>query len=242
MDKIKELLAASGCNPELIDNIVESMVSYKETVKEAVEKEYAAKVAAAKKICLEETEAHKRELARRLQVYCETRSVAIESNIARKIAVNESEAQVKLRELKQLLEGIDVGARRQNDAALKNIKNRLKLAMEQKERAVELANRHVSIAEKSLKQNRSLVVENARLKSQISGSVPNKTVAENREVGKTSRIDGARKSRATVTTRSPIVENVEKRSIRTAENRSNVTGRSGGGIEFIAESMDSDLL
>ena len=163
MNKIKNLLIKAGCNPKLVDSILESLDNFKSTVKEEFEQEYAAKIQHAKKICIEETEAHNREMARRLQIFCETKSATIEAQLAKRSAINESEAEARLQKLKDLLEGIQPSGS-QNGAvavALERAKKQSKIANESRQKALEAANRHMAVADKALGQNRSLVTENA---------------------------------------------------------------------------------
>src|SRR4051812_21734957 len=107
MDKIKQLLLKAGCAADLVNEITESLTVYRETLREQTEANLAAKIEEAKKVCIEETEAHKRELARRLQIFCETKSAAIEAQLAKQSALNESEAEARLRSIQRLLEGLD---------------------------------------------------------------------------------------------------------------------------------------
>ncbi len=238
MDKIKNLLVKAGCKPELIDQIAESMASYKDTIQEQLETEYAAKVEQAKKVCIEETEAHKRDLSRRLAIFCETKGAAIEAQLAKKLAINESEAESRLLNIKNLLEGIEPSGS-QNGAvttALKKAKRQIQVANEEKKRAVEAANRKVAIAEKVMKQNRALVTENTRLKERI--QTGGKTMSESRQKGGTRRIDQSRsQSRKPVSTRATILENQDRRPPKLQRSQNPVFG-----VANIANSMEEDLI
>ena len=106
MDKIKELLAKSGVKSELIGAICESLDQYANDVQANLEAEYAKKVEKAKQICLEETNAYKQTLARRVQIFCESKSASIERKLLQNSAIKESEAVTKLNNIKSLVEGI----------------------------------------------------------------------------------------------------------------------------------------
>lgn len=249
MDKIRDLMLKAGCKPELVDQIVESLNTYKSTLQEQFEADFTAKVEQAKKVCIEETEAHKRELSRRLQVFLETKSAAIDAHLQRQSALNESAAVSKLRNLKSLLEGVQV---EQNAAALngqvtpavvENAKRKIQQLTEERNQAVAVANKKNSIAEKVLKHNRELTTENARLKSQLNGA--RQPVAEGRGAPRgAQRIDGSRQATRPTTSRPTIVENQERRPA--AQNQQGQTrpaaSKGGFGVVDIAGSMDEDLI
>lgn len=241
MDKIKNLLVKAGCKPELVDKITESMNQFKETIREQFEAEYSAKIDEAKKVCIEETEAHKRDLSRRLAIFCETKSAAIEAQLTKKSALNESGAESRLQNIKDLLEGIEPsGSQNANvTAALKKAKRQIQIANEEKKRAVEAANRKVAISEKVMKQNRALTTENTKLKKKLQGS---QTVSESRK-RKSGRIDGERKrGQEPTSTRHTLLENQDRRPAK-PKSQPSVTGTSTGfGIGDIASTMDDDLV
>ncbi len=235
MVKIEALLEQSGCKPELVGKIVESLSNYKESVKSQYDAEFKSRIAEAKKVCVEETENHKRELARRVQIFCESKGAAIESQLTKSAAQNESEAQAKLRQVKNLLEGIKVGTTNaRTEAAFRRMENQLRLANEAKVRAVATANRQTAIAEKVLKKNRQLVSENANLKTQ------RPVLSENKASQGSRRID---KSRRVVTpsavTRPAILENQDRRKPK--PNGQVITGPTGFGVEHIASVMDENI-
>jgi hypothetical protein len=246
--KILDLLQKAGCKPELVTAIGESFVSYKETIREQFEADYTAKVEQAKKVCIEETEAHKRELARRLQVFLETKGAAIEATIARQSALSESAATSKLKSLRALLEGVELNAPANNGqatAVIEKAKHKIQQLTEERDQAITAANQKNAIAEKVLKRNRELVTENARLKN-LHGDEPTRPVSEGRGAPRSQaqRIDGGRKSGQATTTRSTLVENQVRRpaaadgegNVRTAGNRN------GFGVTDIASQMDEDLI
>lgn len=236
MEKIKNLLEQAGVKPELAKQICESLNTYKSTLREQFEAEYSAKVQEAKKVCIEETEAHKRELARRLQIFCEVKGAAIEAQLAKQSALSESEALTKLKTVKALLEGIAIngGTSGQSTAVIERAKKQVQLATEEKKRAIETANRQTAIAEKALKENRRLTTELAKLKEQPA-------VTESKQPNQ--RIDKGRKPQGKpVSTRATLLENQDPRP-PAKPAKANTTRQGGGyGISDIAEMVDEDLV
>jgi len=246
MDKIKALLQKAGVSEDLAVQIVESLDGYKTTLREQFEKEYAGKVEQAKKVCIEETEAHKRELARRLQIFCETKGAAIEAQLAKQSALSESEALSKLTQVRAMLEGITLNGEPngQATAGLEKAKKQVQVAVEQRDRAVETANRQTAIAERALKKNRQLATENAELKKRASGQ--RQPVTEGKQGQQSRRIDKGRKqARQPVTTRPTLVESQDRRPPQ-QQNQPHVTNTGNGqgryGISDIAAQVDEDLI
>lgn len=236
MQKIKTLLEQAGCKAELVDKIVESLSAYKQSVQQESNKQFSARIAEAKRVCIEETENHKRELARRVQIFCEAKSSVIESQISKNAALNESEAQAKLRQLKALLEGIkaETGSTARTQATISRLERQLKLANEGKIKAAATANRQTALAEKVLKKNRQLVNENAQLKTK------RPVISEGKASQGFRRIDGNRRVvTPSAVTRPTIIENQDRRAPKPAGQV--VTKPSGFGVDHIASVMDEDI-
>ena len=240
MDKIKALLEKAGVKSELAGQICESLDNYKTTLREQFNNEYAAKVEQAKKVCIEETEAHKRELARRVQIFCETKGAAIEAQLAKQSALNESEATAKLTQIVGLLEGIEPigGQSGEVTATIDKLKQKVKVANEAKSHAIELANRKTAIAEKALKRNRELATALKVFEEQGQKAKATATVTEDKAPAKaTKRIDQSRNSGRAKTTRATLAENQDRRPVQQVR----VTGN-GFSIDNIAADMDGDLV
>lgn len=224
MDKIKDLLAKSGCKQELVDSICEALEQYKGTLSEKLEADYLCKVEKAKKICIEETEAHKRELARRVQIFCESKVAAIESHIAKNSALSESKAMTKLRSIQEALNGVSNGVQNGDvEAALKKANKQVRIANEEKKKAIEIANKQTSIAERTLKQYKKVVAENSELKRRAQTVVEHKTKLDNRS-----------KQSKPVTTREVLVENQISQGQATASRVEKPVSQ----IASIAEQID----
>lgn len=241
MDKIKSLLEQAGVKSDLAEKICESLANYKQTLREQYEAEYAQKVQQAKAVCLEETEAHKRDLARRLQTFCEAKGAAIEAHLAKQSALSESEALAKLKSVKAVLEGIanNGESNGQSTAVVEKAKKQIRTAIEEKKQAVETANRQTSIAKKTLKENRRLATEVSKLKRAMQ-------LTESKQPRGQKRLDSGRKKGKIHTTRPTILENQDRRS-PAKPRQSSMTSQQGGngdnyGVNDIAEMIDEDLV
>lgn len=249
MQKILDLLTKAGCKPELVASIGEALEEYKTTVNEQYEADYAAKVESAKRVCIEETEAHKRDLARRVQIFLETKEAAINAHVARQSALSESEAMTKLKNVKALVEGVELNGQADNGqatAAIENAKRKIQQLTEERDQAIATANRQNAIAEKVIQRNRLLVTENAKLRSNTGDGGVRQTVAEGRGAprGNGGRVDGTRRAAQPATTRPTIVENQTRRPAAPASNGNVRTegNRGGFGVNDIASTMDEDLV
>jgi len=240
MDMIKSLLEKVGVKPELSQQICTSLENYRSTLREQFDAEYSAKIEEAKKVCIEETEAHKRELSRRVQVFCETKGAAIEATVAKQSALRESEAVSRLKSIVSLVEGIEPNGELNGEleADVKKLKQRLKAVTEGKQLAVATANRQTALAEKVLKKNRILEAKSVKAKADA-------TIVENRRPDrKPARIDANRQSGRPVSTRATLVESQDPRPVPTRQDSHIAsTGDGGGfGVDSIAVDMDEDLI
>ena len=236
LEKINGLMVECGLSAESAGKICEAIMNYTGTYKATLDEQYTAKLEAARKICIEETEAHKLETSRRVQVFLEARTEQIEQSIANKVAVKEGEAMRTLTNVQGLLEGIPAGG----DLALKESNSKLRSQLvkitEERNTAIAKANRQTEIANKVLKRNRIAESKLATIEAS------NKTISEDRKPAQrtTKRIDGERRGGQPSTTRPTIVENQDRRApIDT--RRSNVKSNGGqSGIltpSQIAESI-----
>lgn len=235
---IKALLAKSGCKAELVESICEALDTYKSTIQEQCKAEYNARLKKAQQVCLEETEAHKRELSRRLEIFCEAKGNAIEAHLKKQSALSESEATAKLRSIKLQLEGVEVNGMQSGQLAAETAKfnRQIQKLAEERDRAVAKANKQTAIAEKVLKHNRTLVQKAALAES----------VAKPQQQRPAGRIDAGRSKGQAVTTRPTLTESQDRRPPQRQQNRPNVVShnvqaRSGFGVDEIAAAVD-DLI
>ena len=237
MNKIQALLEKAGVNPELSTQICESLENYKTSLREQFETDYQAKIEQAKQVVVEETESHKRELARRVQIFCETKGAAIEAQLTKQSALNESEATAKLKNIVTMLHGLEPNSQPSGDvtAEVEKLKQKAQVATEEKKKAVELANRKSAIAEKALKRNRELATA---LKSIQESS---QTVTESRKAPKKQprRIDESRKSGKPTSTRATLAESQDRRPPAKKQPAANDSPFS---INAIANQVDEDVI
>lgn len=201
MDKIKQLLQKSGLSPEAASQICESLDSYTAQVKQKLDEEFQARLAKAKQVCLEETEAHKTELSRRVQVFLETKGPAIEESLARQAANRETEAVAKLERISAVVEGIQLDGQANSElvAEVTKLKKLAGHLIEERDHAVKKANDLTSISERLVAKNRAMqkaLVEHSKGSDATPSDKPQK-------------IDEDRKGGKARTTRPTIKENVD---------------------------------
>lgn len=232
MNKIKTLLEKANCSPELAESICAALGEYKTTLQEQYEADYRQKLEQAKKVCIDETDSHKRELARRVQIFCETKAAAIDAQLAKQSVHSESVAMTRLKSIQALLEGIEPnGQPNGSTAELERARRKIQQVNEEKARAVEIANRQTALAEKALKANRQL---SAKLNTVVAESVSVPAGKPNRA------LDTRRKSTQPSTTRQTLLENQDRKP--PAKNQPIMTPAKGFGVNDIAANMDSDLI
>lgn len=233
MDKIRELMVKCSVKPELADQICEAIEAHTTSVREQLESDFTAKKDEAKRLCVEETEAHKKELARRLSIWCEAKSAAVDATLTKQSAIKESEAVTKLREMRALFEGVELNGAPNGKlkAEIDALKSKLQTVLEEKNKATEIANRQTQLAKKLLENNRALerqVVESKKVAA--------KTVTESAGAKPaTQRIDGSRRTGATATSRPTIVENQTRKPAAKPASNTNANPYS---VEGIANSLE----
>lgn len=192
MDKIRALLEQLGGSKELVDQITTALVEYQTKVDNTVKEDYKTRLEKAKEACLEEVNTYKRDLARKFQIFCESKVEKIEQQIAKQVAVKDSAAETKLQAIAGLLEGVEVNGGSNNADLLaaqkqvKELQESLRKAMNGVKVLTEKANRSHSIAEKTLERNKVLskeLVEAATKKTVVAESkkAPKKVVSEDRK-------------------------------------------------------------
>ena len=191
-DKIKALMLKSGLSEDATAGLCEAIDTHISERYARQDAEFNAKLERAKTICIGETENHKRELARRLAIFAEAKGNAIETTIAKQSAIKESAAFAKLKDIQAMLHGVELNGDGNLRAEVTELKRRVQGLSEERNKAIEQANRANAIAEKVLKRNRVLEAQRA---------TPVKTEA--RTVAKPIQKTGGRPT----TTRPTLVEN-----------------------------------
>lgn len=218
MDKIKALLEQLGGSKELTGQIVESLEQFKTKTEETVKADYHQRLGKAKEACLEEVNSYKVELARKAQLFFESRVEKIEQQIAKQVAVKDSAAESKLEAIAALLEGIGANSEGDNadlQAAQKQVKE-LKESANKANNQVKLltsqAKRSHAIAEKTLERNKVLSTELVEAKKPPKAKAKAKPVSESKEKGK--------KGKAKAKPKKPLSEGRKKSKPTTARKSS----------------------
>ena len=196
-DKIKALMLKSGLSQEATNGLCEAIESHLSERYARQDAEFNAKLSKAKQVCVEEVESHKRELARRIQIFCEAKGQAIESTIAKQTAIKESAAFAKLKDIQALLAGVELNGEQNGAlrAEISQMKNRVTKLNEERARAIEKANRANAISERLLKRNGILEAKIGRAPVQESKTQTRPTTPAKKQGGRP------------VTTRPTLVEN-----------------------------------
>ncbi len=238
MDKIKDLLKQIGASEELADQIIGEMQGWKQTEKEQLEEAVRAKLERAKKICVEHVEEYKKELARKIEIFLESKVAAVERGIRERHAIEESKAVNVLKHAKALLEGIEFDGTLEDLQASKAVNEKLRKALvvttEDRDKVkVQYQNAH-SIANRALKRNRILETQVTAGKGE--------TVSEGKKSPKSAKgtkLEESRPKRGkTNTTRPTLTESQTAAKPITEEVGS---GSRGGGIESIASSIPEHI-
>lgn len=163
MEKIIEMLKGLGASEDLAKAFTEELQSFTTSVKSKLEEDYQKKLGRAQKICVEEVQKEKRELARKLKTFLESKAAAFESAAARQRAIEESQSAALLKKAKAVLENVELketGATNGKlDEASKTIARLQKACAtlkEERNQAVAKANTANDIAAKALQRNRIL--------------------------------------------------------------------------------------
>jgi hypothetical protein len=182
VEKLKTLLGNLGASKELTESIIKELTTFQEGTenkyKTKYENEYKTKMEKAKKICVEEVVKEKEALARKVAVYLESKVNSITQASTKQRALEEAESKSILRRTKALLEGIDI----KDDGALVNYQNLAKktermekallVTKEERDLAIQKANKSNEIAAKALKRCNTLdeQIKTFQAKAMISDS------------------------------------------------------------------------
>lgn len=238
IEDLKQLLEKAGVQPDFSQKIVESLEAYKTVIKEGLEADFVTKVTKAKKICVEETEAYKRDLARRVQIFCETKGAAIEAQIKKQSVQNESLSSSKLTKIASIVEGIELNAK--DESSIKDqiarAQAQIKALTESRDEAAELANKQTAIARKILSESKDLENENRRLKQMLSV----RTLNEERRTApaRGGMLPRKRAAQDVVTTRPTLIENQDPTS---TPKQAAIPANGGYNINSIADNLEETL-
>lgn len=198
MEKIRELLQTCGLSQEAANKICESLDDYVNTKKQQLEETFKQRLANAKKVCMEQTEQHINELTRRLQIFLEAKSSAIEEQMIRKSQNRGTVAEAKLNKVLSILEGTNHDSEPRK-AEIDNLKKITEHLAEERNKAVKRATRMQEISERVLKRNR-------QLEKMIAEGVQKPTRSQPRATERVKSTGGKRQ-----TTQPTLVENVSRK-------------------------------
>lgn len=108
LSKIEAILKKMSISEAAIKEFSSTVTEHFTAKEKALKEEFTSRLNKTKQICVEEVESHKATLARGIQRFLEAKVTTIEKVASKKHAIEESEATTKLKQLKSLLEGINV--------------------------------------------------------------------------------------------------------------------------------------
>jgi small-conductance mechanosensitive channel len=118
MEKIAALLKEMGASDELVGQICEHLETYDKQIHDKYNAAYNDKLSKVKAVCVENVNKYKTKLAQKVSVFLESKSTEIEKRLEQDRAIEEAEASSKLRDVKNLVEEIEVA----DDAEIKALK------------------------------------------------------------------------------------------------------------------------
>ena len=161
MEKLKELLSKLG-SEELTNKICEELDTYEQKLKVGYDKKFNEKVEKLQKVGLEEIDKVKLDLARKVAVYLESKTNAIDDAAKRQHSLEESENTLKLKRIMALLEDRDPNAVNSDKelqaerTVVNNLTRATKQLKEERDTAIRKANHANRVASDTLKRNKEL--------------------------------------------------------------------------------------
>lgn len=180
LTKIESLLTQMGISEEATKEFINVCQEWHKTEKDKLQEEYKVRLEKAKKLCVEEVEAHKANLSRGVKMFLENQGDIIRKASEKKAAIAESDAVNQLKKIKSLLGGIDVDSAVNAQALQAESKKNAELVGQvaalteslNKERAK--AAKLGELSEKSLSRQRELektITEHKQLLSEAKNSI-----------------------------------------------------------------------
>jgi len=160
MDKIKDLLKQLGASEDLSNAVVTELTAYDKRTQVKYDEEFKKRLEKAKQVCLEEFESEKKKLARKIEIFLESRVAKIDREAQRQAAIGESESAKTLRLVKRAVDGVPIDGTTQAFQAVKvenkRLRVRLNQILEEGGKFKAEAQRANTIAQKALERNRLL--------------------------------------------------------------------------------------
>ena len=162
-DEIKSLLAEMGAKEGLVTKLLTVMENYQKHVEETVRTEltedFKQKISKAKEVCLEELKKEKSTLAKKVEIFLEARTNTIDKEARKQAAIGESIAFKTLRDMKSLVEGVEIGGEKGTQVTsgeVKKLRVMVHQLQEESARNKAKAQRANEIALKVLERNKIL--------------------------------------------------------------------------------------
>lgn len=169
MNKIKDLLKQLGASDDLSNAILSELKAYDKRTQEKFDEEFKKRLEKAKQICLEEFEGEKKKLARKVEIFLESRVTKIDREAQRQAALGESESAKTLRLVKRAVDGVPIDGDTQAIQAVKvenkKLRIRLNQLVEEGNKFKTEAQRASGIAQKALERVRILETTNGTSKA-----------------------------------------------------------------------------
>jgi hypothetical protein len=140
MQKIIDLLKKLTASPELVKEITEGLGTYKTELKAQYDAELKDRATAARNVCIEAVEKEKKEMARKVEIFLESRLNTITREAQKQAAIGETRANKTLRELHALLEGVKIDGNAEDHQAAVAERNKLRVFNKRLSEALEKAN------------------------------------------------------------------------------------------------------
>jgi outer membrane murein-binding lipoprotein Lpp len=199
MSKIHEIVKQIGGSDELATQLVGAIQEHVEAEKARLQEEFQARVQKAKQICMEEVAKEKQRLARKVEIFIESKVASVERAAGKTRAVEESAAASKLRQVQQIL-----GEKGGNSVELEALNRKLAKLSEQagalaedRDAAVEKAARANAIATRLLRRIQVLESKEAKPADPKPGAPSAETVEQVRVESETPKTTMATASAGT---------------------------------------------
>jgi len=183
MEKLQALLKQLGGSDELAKSIVSTLAEHKtklnedasaklEVIKAELKEHFKKQMEKAKEVCVEEVTTYKKNLARKVQIFLESKADKIESQVAKQALIEESAAASKLERISALVGGHNLASIDSTNAELTAAKREVKKLTEEK---AKLASEKTKV-ETECKQAKT-IAENAQ-------SLASQTIERNKELSR----------------------------------------------------------
>jgi hypothetical protein len=162
IQKITSLLSSMGISEDAVKEFAVTLESWHKDEKNKLQAEYSARLEKAKKICVEEVEAHKSSLSRGVQMFLESKQEQISKAAEKTAAIAESEAVSQLKKVSNLLKGLDIDSAANAQALQAESEKSAKLAKrlatleESLQREKAKGAKMADLAEKSIERQKQL--------------------------------------------------------------------------------------